>query len=541
VPAGRDQAGREVGKRSEHEQAIGSGRMGDAQELRGLDRVGLSVHRAGRLGPLETDLRSPEDQQVEIELARTPAASTTPAEHALEPLERGQQIEGAELGVGPAGHVEGRDCVPELGLIGHADGCRRVQARHPSHVSTLQGGKGVHGLGERPLRIADVRPEADVRPDPTSRQAVPPEVVTRLPGMRPVRVSILHPATRDGAGPLELWAGDARGRLARHHAAGFEAAGAMAVAVITDERDATFGARLRPLIAAAGSGGVVVLGSGAIPLATTRDRNAFVAAAGDDQPRALANNRYSADVVAIARTDRLPTLPDLPGDNALPRWLDEVAGVPVRDLRRRPRLAFDIDTPLDLVLLGAVEGAPGDLHPVRTALAGVSSVAADRRAELLVTGRASAATIRWLEINTAARVRAWIEERGLRAATRLALGDSSAATTSRPPASILGTLLDRDAPSSFGAHLARFADAAIVDTRVLLAHRMGPDEAAWPPAEDRYASDLLLPSSVADPWLRELTAAAATAPIPILLGGHSLVGPGIRFVIGGPPRSVPWR
>jgi hypothetical protein len=39
---------------------------------------------------------------------------------------------------------------------------------------------------------------------------------------------------------------------------------------------------------------------------------------------------------------------------------------------------------------------------------------------------------------------------------------------------------------------------------------------------------------VHDPWLRALTASAAAAPIPVLLGGHTLVGPGVRLVIAGP-------
>ena len=95
-------------------------------------------------------------------------------------------------------------------------------------------------------------------------------------------------------------------------------------------------------------------------------------------------------------------------------------------------------------------------------------------------------------------------------------------------------------PASLGGLLARFGDAAIVDTRVLLAHRLGADETSWPAAEDRFASDLLLPEAVGDPWLRELTASAAAAPIPILLGGHSLVGPGVRLVVGQPPRVRPW-
>ena len=66
---------------------------------------------------------------------------------------------------------------------------------------------------------------------------------------------------------------------------------------------------------------------------------------------------------------------------------------------------------------------------------------------------------------------------------------------------------------------------------MLLAHRLGADERGWPPPEDRFASDLLLADRVRDPWLRELTAAAAGADVPILLGGHSLVGPGVRLAL----------
>jgi hypothetical protein len=96
---------------------------------------------------------------------------------------------------------------------------------------------------------------------------------------------------------------------------------------------------------------------------------------------------------------------------------------------------------------------------------------------------------------------------------------------------VLGLLLDRDGPGSLGGHLARLGDAAIVDTRVLLAHRLGADEAPWPAPEDRFASDFLAPDRIADPWLRELTASALDAPVPVLLGGHSVVGPGLRFVV----------
>ena len=46
---------------------------------------------------------------------------------------------------------------------------------------------------------------------------------------------------------------------------------------------------------------------------------------------------------------------------------------------------------------------------------------------------------------------------------------------------------------------------------------------------------LTLPEDVVDcdQWLAELTRSALAGPIPILLGGHSLVGPGIRLVAAG--------
>jgi hypothetical protein len=78
------------------------------------------------------------------------------------------------------------------------------------------------------------------------------------------------------------------------------------------------------------------------------------------------------------------------------------------------------------------------------------------------------------------------------------------------------------------------ADAALIDSRVLLAHRLGGDERAWPSAEDRFASDLLAVPMVADSWLKALTAAAASAPIPVVLGGHTLVAPGVRLVARRP-------
>jgi len=373
---------------------------------------------------------------------------------------------------------------------------------------------------------------------------------------------------------------EARHALAERQRIAFLAAGADSAEIVAGPPDGlSFGERLGAAIrarnvAGGAAGGAIVLGSGSIPLARAADLGRFVEVAAGPGGHALANNRYSADVVAVSSAEDLADLPPLPADNALPRWLEERAGVAVTDLRSRWRLGVDIDSPLDLLILGAGRGRAGAgagrnhesaayLHStaslVGERLAQLSEVLTNRRAELLVAGRISATTLKWLESGVDCRVRALVEERGLRAASRLA--QSGAPTGARPTRSILGELLDRDGPESLARIVGKLADAALIDTRVLLAHRHGADEAAarpaaarpaavppaaarpaavplplpraaWPQAEDRFASDLLLPASIADPWLRSLTESAASAPAdhPILLGGHSLLNGGLRLL-----------
>jgi hypothetical protein len=354
--------------------------------------------------------------------------------------------------------------------------------------------------------------------------------------MPAVTVLVLAPELAPDAGPLERALDAARTELAEVHRTGFLAAGASRVVVRREHPDESpFGARLRRLVSELRPDGLVVLGAGSIPLATAADRAAFVRAAEAGTPGALANHRASADVLAIAcATTALRDLPDLASDNALPRWLAEAAGVPVRDLRARRRLAMDLDSPLDVLLLDGVAGAPrlarpgdADGEPARDRLRALRALAADPGMELLVAGRTSATDLRWLEAHTRSRTRALVEERGLRTA---AIGATLGRPNRRPPRSVLGELLERD-PGSLGRHVARLADGALIDTRVLIAHRLGADERGWPPPEDRFASDLLLADRIHDPWLRDLTAAAAGADVPILLGGHSLVGPGVRFAL----------
>ena len=360
--------------------------------------------------------------------------------------------------------------------------------------------------------------------------------------MPPVTVLILAPTLPDGAGHFEQVLDDARTALAEHHRRGFLAAGATLAVVRREPPDSTpFGARLQRLagnVLPTGPVGLVVLGAGSIPLADARDLAAFVAAAAVDVPGALANHRYSADAIAIARADLLlPGLPpELDSDNALPRFLAERAGVAVSDLRRRRHLAMDVDSPLDALLLADTHVGPvlsmldaADAKRVHATMAALRTVAADPGGELLLAGRVSSVDLAWVERNTRSRTRAWIEERGMRTASAGALVGRP---NRRPVRSVLGELLERDGPGALGRIVASMADGALIDSRVLMAHRCGAAERGWPAPEDRFASDLLLAGRVRDPWLAELTASAAEASVPVLLGAHALVGPGVRNVLG---------
>jgi hypothetical protein len=365
--------------------------------------------------------------------------------------------------------------------------------------------------------------------------------------MRPISVLILlPPATADPHTPVG-WLEAAREIVAERHRAGFAAQGVDDVRNVRDERaDVPFGRRLRDLAAEVAARtptrarGLIVVGGGSMVLARREDYEAFVSATLVRARSALTNNFYSGDAIAVPDARSLLEVPDLPTDNALPRWLDEVADIGVGDLRRRPRLAFDLDSPLDVLLLARDPAAPRALDVLARDIAAANPVAmdalrrvgatlSDRRREVLVAGRTSPASLGRLGRWSAARIRALVEERGLRASSPLAQGPGPAAGR-RPPRAVLGMLLDERGPEAFGAIVAELGDAAIVDSRVLLAHRLGADELGWPPVADRLASDLLRPDDITDPWLRALTASAVAAPIPVLLGGHTLVGPGLPLL-----------
>lgn len=86
----------------------------------------------------------------------------------------------------------------------------------------------------------------------------------------------------------------------------------------------------------------------------------------------------------------------------------------------------------------------------------------------------------------------------------------------------MGYWIDEIGPEKFFARLADTVAAALIDTRVLFAHRKKELSDA-----DRFYSDLGEHELIADPFVREFTRAAKNCGIPVILGGHSLVTGGI--------------
>lgn len=282
-----------------------------------------------------------------------------------------------------------------------------------------------------------------------------------------------------------------------------------------------YGARLREWVRRHRVERFATAGAGSAPLLDAGDWRALARALdGAPGPRCVANNRFSADLYALAPASAFALVDPPPqADNAVPRTLWDRHGVELLELRRTPATQFNLDTPNDLAAL-ALAGLGGPrlraaLRAEASAAAGTLERAAacftERTAEVLVAGRVSSATWNYLERESACRIRLLAEERGMQSAGTDADG------TAR---SILGALIAESGPERvFGTLLPEWCDAAFIDIRPALVH-LG----IRPGRADRFAADAGRPEAVSDPRLRALVAAAAVSPVPVVLGGHSLVG-----------------
>ncbi len=282
-----------------------------------------------------------------------------------------------------------------------------------------------------------------------------------------------------------------------------------------------FGRRLADLVTRRSLERIVYMGAASAPLLSGDELAAIAQAAREASVTIIANNIHSTDWAAIVPAQAVAALPDrLHSDSALGWVLSREGELTPRAWPRSPAALLDIDTPLD-ALIAAQHPAAG--ARLRAAVAGsgwprdrieaARRVMATPATRLTLIGRVPSWSASLLEQKTQCWVRVFSEERGMRASGRLASGGVR---------SLVAAYIEAIGPARFFATLAGMADAALIDSRVLLAAR-----SAWPGEADRFASDLLMPNVIGDPFLREFTQAAAQCPIPILLGGHSLVSAGL--------------
>jgi hypothetical protein len=283
-----------------------------------------------------------------------------------------------------------------------------------------------------------------------------------------------------------------------------------------------FGRRLTEVVTRLGLQRPVYVGCG-LPLIKAAELAAVAADLTKRENAVVANNFFSADLIGFVPGSVVEkvALPD--NDRIIPRLLRDQGGLENRSLPRTIANQFDLDTPGDLAILAYARGAGPNLQRLLDAsnidtsrLETASRLFTDRDAEVVVAGRVGTQTWQYLESETACRVRMFAEERGLQAAGRDVNGQAR---------SLLAFHLQSVGMTRFFAELAQMGQAAFIDTRPLFAH-MG----LKPSRPDRFLSDAMQPEGIENAWVREFTAAACEAPIPVVLGGSSLVGSGLQLL-----------
>ncbi|HHY10454.1 MAG TPA: hypothetical protein GX528_07805 [Firmicutes bacterium] len=285
-----------------------------------------------------------------------------------------------------------------------------------------------------------------------------------------------------------------------------------------------FGRHLWALVQRYGLEKVVYMGGAAAPLVSCGELKYIREILAENEKILVANNFYSADIVGFTPGSMLGEI-NLPAiDNTLALALSSDTGVRWLALQRSLGLNFDMDTPADLLIMSVhpdigpyTKEAVQELQWDFTRYDAIKALVGDPSGELVLYGRIGSNLFQYLDSHTRCRLRLFSEERGLKALGRDRRGEV---------VSLLGRLAEELGFRGFFEFLGEIAQGAVLDSRVLFEHfhwKLTPTE--------RFASDLGDLGLIPHPGLREFTQAALNAPIPILLGGHSLVTGGIWALI----------
>lgn len=234
----------------------------------------------------------------------------------------------------------------------------------------------------------------------------------------------------------------------------------------------------------------------------------------------ITNNLYSTDFIAFSPANIINSIEPFNNDNEIAWILRNNCNFQDISLPRNAATQLDIDTPIDLLtiknhpaLSKNVKNYIESLDINTTKIEEALKYFAIEDSNVIIAGRTNSTVWSYLENNTVCRVRLFAEERGMRAGGRQKRGEVH---------SLLGFFIQEFGIKKFFEIISKIADAAFIDSRVILSHFK-----MWPSANDRFYSDLLKPEKISDPFLREFTYEALNTSIPIVLGGHSLVSGGL--------------
>jgi hypothetical protein len=297
--------------------------------------------------------------------------------------------------------------------------------------------------------------------------------------------------------------------------------------VLSDASNFLFGDTLTDLIEHYHLQACLYWGGGSAPLMSDAMLSHILHILHEERPVLVTNNVHSADWAAFAPAPHILSLArDLETDNALAWVWQEASGYPVHVLPRSSATQMDIDTPFDLLALARHPAVHPHLREFLDQLDwpaphldAALQVLRQEATRVIIAGRVSSWSWHLVERNTRAWVRVFAEERGMRASGRQRRGEAR---------SLLNDYLDLVGIQKFFPRLAKLADAVLLANRVILASR-----GLWPSDADRFHADLMRAEKVKEPFLQALTEAARSAPIPVVMGGHSLVAGGLGALLEG--------
>jgi len=283
-----------------------------------------------------------------------------------------------------------------------------------------------------------------------------------------------------------------------------------------------FGNQLRDVVTKYGMDAVIYMGGAAVPLIRADDLRQVAEGLDERRNVAYANNLQSADIIAFRPASAIQCIDPPDADNLL-GWLLREAGLELKTLPGNARFHFDIDTPTDLVILSLQPDAGPRTRRELERLRWPSDRVARARdrlsipmSEIVLIGRVGPGIVAFINDHFQCRLRVFSEERGMKALGRDTRGEV---------VSFMGLFLDEYGPTELFRYLGRIGHAAFIDSRVMMAH--GGRAVS---EHDRYNSDLGRSTLIGDHLVRAFTEAALKCPIPVVLGGHSVVSGGLRLL-----------